>query len=70
MAKLFNYIVGHKLKTGEIVAHMIQNSEVQYGSMTDAKQLVQNLMLRKPDRQFKIYELIEVKEKVNKDEQS
>lgn len=68
MAKLFNYIVGHKLKTGEVVAHMIQNSEVQYGSMTDAKQLIEKLTIRKPDRVFKIYELIELKEKEKKDE--
>lgn len=68
MAKEINYVIGYKISTGHINAHMLQNSEVQYGTIEDAKQMVQNLTARKPDRQFKIYELVELKEKVKKDE--
>ena len=57
-----NYVIGYENKGGVISAYMLHNAEVHHGQLNDAKAALTYIQARKPDRKWKLYELVEVKD--------
>lgn len=57
-----NYVIGYENKGGIISAYMLHNAEVHHGELKDAKAALKYIEARKPDRKWKLYELVEVKD--------
>jgi len=57
-----NYVIGYENKGGSVSAYMLHNAEVHFGELNDAKAALTYIQARKPDRKWKLYELVEVKD--------
>jgi hypothetical protein len=57
-----NYVIGYENKGGSVSAYMLHNAEVHHGQLNDAKAALTYIQARKPDRKWKLYELVEVKD--------